>query len=315
MDKNQAIDFIVRQYTLGYGAEEIAQQISQQMNAPLPLVSKFVAATIDQAFPNQPVPPPAPLPDFYTTSPDQPADGYDYASGSPASPPAEDFVDLDADGIPATPDFYSPSEAASYPPVNPDLGMSDRGDSYSRAYAAAAAPMAQPMSTFNPADLPQPVAQAPGVGEIPASEADLRALENDPEVEALVLRELGKTTKVSDVVMLMCERHGLDWKQSQRLVARIQSRNRKKLAGRQNRIIFPLCITAILGGGGLVIAGVAEFLRLRALYLSGSPAATVALMNSSVDYIRAILPLVLTGLALAIGGVFGLVKAIQNQSD
>ncbi len=316
MDKNQAIDFIVRQYTLGYGPEDIAQQLSQQMNAPLPLVSKFVAATLGQAFPNQPVQPapaPAPAQDFYAAPPVE-----DFYTTPAASAEPQDFVDLDAPSPAPIPDFYSPTGAAAvYPPtpVEPDLGMDDQGDFYSRSYAAASAPMAQPMSTFNPADLPLPLTANPEAGGSSASEADLRALETNPEVEALVLRELGKTTKVSDVIMLICERHGLDWRQSQRLVARIQSKNRKQLASKQNRILIPLCILAILGGGLLGMAGVIEFLRLRALYQAGSPAASVALMNSSINYVRSVLPLFITGLALAIGGVFGLVKAIQSQSD
>jgi hypothetical protein len=62
MDKAQAVRIIHEEYQSGYSPSDIAQNLSQQLNAPFDLVYKFVMQTLgEQIEPaEEPIPPPSP---------------------------------------------------------------------------------------------------------------------------------------------------------------------------------------------------------------------------------------------------------------
>ena len=130
------------------------------------------------------------------------------------------------------------------------------------------------------------------------------------EMEKQILKALSKNRRQSDVVELVCERTGLDWGDAQRLVARVASKNRKHLAFRQNLLIMPLALIAILAGLALLYAGISE------AYLMGSAAledpSNLAVGRRDIESMVWAVP---TGLMLLLGGGFGLYKALRAQFE
>lgn len=289
MDKQQALQFILNQQAAGIPADQIAQELSQELGAPLEVVRNFVRQNL-LAAPVAPPPPPIQAP-------------------SPVAPPSdfstqEDFIDLDA----APGDFYvdAPDESDLY---------------YSEAPVDESIPMPSPYAQLTQAPAPLEGAFArtidPDSPSVPGAldEVTPSKLDEDPAVAAEVMKMLGKNTKLSDVVMMVCERYNLDWKESQRVVARIQSRNRKQIARRQNNIIIPICILAILGGGVLILAGIVEFVNLQAKLTYSQQIGNTLLVNEAEYFLRYVIPWVVTGVGVFAGGCFGLYKAIQHQTE
>lgn len=289
MDKQQALQFIHSQQAAGVPADQIAQELSRQLGAPLEVVRNFV----QQNLPVAPVAPPPPP--FQVPSPAVPLSDFSIE---------EDFVDLDT----APGDFYVDA------PNEPDL-------TYSEAPLDESIPMPSPYAEFTEAPAPPEGAFArtidPDSPAIPGAldEVTPSKLDEDPAVAAEVMKMLGKSTKLSDVVMMVCERYNLDWKESQRVVARIQSRNRKQIARRQNNIIIPICILAILGGGALILAGIVEFVNLQAKLTYSQQIGNTLLVNEAEYFLRYVIPWVVTGVGVFAGGCFGLYKAIQHQTE
>jgi len=108
-------------------------------------------------------------------------------------------------------------------------------------------------SNTTPTENPAP----PLVQEIPEIERSKSSIPEDV-LEAEILKALGKNRKQSDVVVLVCEKTGMNWAQAQRMVARVATKHHNKLSVRQNWLTLPLSITAIIVGGALVAAAVAE---------------------------------------------------------
>ncbi len=179
-------------------------------------------------------------------------------------------------------------------------------------------PQPAPESTWQPAQpSPANTSWSPPPASTPSWQAPAPAMSQqpDPELEAFVLRALTKSSKQSDVVMMVCERENLNWDEAQRIVARIATQNRKKLTGRQNRIIIPLAVIAIIVGLLLAYAGLREiYLVTTAIeaYQAGNPA---AIPVEARDPMRNAPWAVLAGLSITLGGIFGLFKAIKAQVD
>jgi hypothetical protein len=126
----------------------------------------------------------------------------------------------------------------------------------------------------------------------------------------MVVKELGKNRKQSDVVMQVCEQTGLNWDQAQRLVARIATKNRKKLTSKQNRIFIPLAAIALLVGLALIAASISEVLD------AAAHASDVVQDANEVEFIvREVFWGFVTGGALLLGGIAGLIRALQTQFD
>jgi hypothetical protein len=300
MDKEQAVDFIIRQYTIGRAPADITQELSRQLGAPAAVVEKFVTTTIEKSFPSTKpvVSAPASFP-----PPPRPAPGAWQASDVNAIPSfAPDTLPEDDDEIYDAP----PPPAVTLNNITgPEYVVGDE-----RQVASAA--MFLTGRTLEEAAIPDPT---PVDVPVSTSPEELQRLESDPELTALILKLAGRNTKQSDIVMTVCERHNLDWKDAQRLTARIMSKNRKTISSKQNALMLPFSIVMLLAGGALIFASLMEFLRLRDLLVSQSAMANIALINQTDYMIRYVVPFAVMGLAFLAGGLFGLIKAIQTRTE
>lgn len=177
-----------------------------------------------------------------------------------------------------------------------------------------------------------PEQPSPASGEIQAQKPPVESPEESPkpaplhedfvpapkysqaELEKFILRELGRQRKQSDVVVRLCEATGMHWNQAQRLVARVAARNQKRLNTSQNLIIIPVSLIALIAGAVLLFADVSEALVLQQLLASPEavdPQKLEALYGSSQQLIWGFL----TGGALAVGGLVGLILAIKKQLE
>ncbi|MFC1878745.1 hypothetical protein ACFLZW_02415 [Chloroflexota bacterium] len=139
------------------------------------------------------------------------------------------------------------------------------------------------------------------------------APEDDPELEAIILKALGKSKRHSDVVVMVCEQTGLNWEQAQRVVARVETRNRKSLTAKQNRLVLPLTIIAIIVGIALIAAGISEGYAAAAQF---QDITTGDGYVPNIEYIiREGIWTIGTGGALLLGGIAGLIVFLQKQFD
>lgn len=150
----------------------------------------------------------------------------------------------------------------------------------------------------------------------PAKHADGAAQPSatQEELEKEILKALSKDRRHSDIVMEVCEQTSMSWDQAQRLVAQVATKNRKHLVSRQNMVIIPLAAIALLAGLALIAASVSEAQKL-AWQLYRTPSEIPA-QASEVEYIlREGLWGFVIGLSLFLGGVYGLIRALQAQFD
>ena len=253
MDKQAAIQFIVNELECNRTQEEISAALSQQLNAPPDVVSKFVARVIagNQAAVSPVQPPSTPPPDLQTLPQPDP----DGQTGHPAVETApEELTNLSATQV----------EEAPPPP---------------QGY------------TF-------PTERAP--------------VYDQEALEAMILKALRGNQRQSDIVMDVCENTGMSWNQAQRLVARIATKHHKHLVSRQNMIIIPLSVLALLAGLALLGASINEGLQM-AQALAESPSGLPASTSTMEFFIREGLWGLVIGMSLLLGGIYGLIRALQTQ--
>ena len=128
----------------------------------------------------------------------------------------------------------------------------------------------------------------------------------NPHLEKMILDRLTKSSKDADVVMAVCEQTGMSWKDAERLVAQVRQRNQKKLVTRQNLLVVPLAIIALLAGLALIIASISEGYKLALSIQSGE-------IPSIENGARQIPWALATGFILILGGGTGLIWALKEQ--
>ena len=128
----------------------------------------------------------------------------------------------------------------------------------------------------------------------------------NPHLEKMILDRLTKSSKDADVVMAVCEQTGMSWKDAERLVAQVRQRNHKKLVTRQNLLVVPLAIIALLAGLALIIASISEGYKLALSIQSGE-------IPSIENGARQIPWALATGFILILGGGTGLIWALKEQ--
>ncbi len=135
-----------------------------------------------------------------------------------------------------------------------------------------------------------------------------------PELEKYILDELGKSKREGDVVLGVVERTGMEYRQAQRLVSRVGAKNYKKVTARQNCVIIPLAVLALVAG--LVLLGASVFEAYQIRFLLPSPNdLNIEQVQAAVQRGRSLPWAFITGLALAVGGGIGLVGAIRKQME
>jgi hypothetical protein len=274
MDKQEAIDYVLDELDKGRSLPEITAALSRQLGAPGDMVGKFVTQTAERYAQSK-----AALGESLAASP-QPLTTVQKQSGF-GPPPAA---------------FSQPLSPKSQPPiaVTPQTAANQP--------SAAVEPLPEPDASYEP---PPPAEPLPPAG--PVSDVS-------PELEEYILDELGKNRRDSDVVLGVVEKTGMEYRQAQRLVSRVGARNYKKVTSRQNCLIIPLALVALVAGLVLLGASVIEAYQIR--FLLPSP------NNLNMEQVQAVvergrdLPWAfITGLALSVGGCIGLISAIRKQME
>lgn len=250
MNKQEAENYIIQQLGRNCSRDEIAQALSQELNAPVEIVSKFVARVAQEhslsiSHARSALPPEAPLPTY---------------SGNPLE-----------DSMPA-----------------PSQSIAERNFQYS----------ASPNSN---------VSATPQTDPWMMSEPDGYDAE---ALEAQILQALRKDRRRSDIVMEVCETTGMSWDRAKRLVSQVATTNRKHLVSRQNMLIIPLTIIALLAGFTLIVASVSEGLEI-ARQIASAPSEIPA-QTSEIEFIlqEGLWGFVI-GISLLLGGIYGLIRALQ----
>jgi hypothetical protein len=71
---------------------------------------------------------------------------------------------------------------------------------------------------------------------------------DDPALEQFIVRELGKLRPRNDLIMMVCERAGVDWNAAQKIVARVEVQKRSAIMGRKRMVVIIFSIPIIIGG-------------------------------------------------------------------
>jgi hypothetical protein len=285
MDKQEAIDFVLDELDKGRGLPEITAALSRQLGAPPDLVGKFVAQT---------------------------AQRYQQSKAALGQPPAAVQKPPSPSQVP--PVFGAPPPATGQPPAasQPPLATSyepfdpDRRVVGSNPQPASVAAMVEPLPKPDAYEPPPVVAEAPAPPE--------RDAVVSPELEKFILDELGKNKRQGDVVLGVVERTGMEYRQAQRLVSRVGAKNYKKVTARQNCLIIPLAVIALVAGLVLLGASVFEAYAIRVLLPSPNNL-SIEQVQAAVQRGRELPWAFITGLALSVGGGIGLISAVRKQME
>jgi hypothetical protein len=157
------------------------------------------------------------------------------------------------------------------------------------------------------------LAQQPVI--IEAAAPDLKALEQNPKLENFVLQSLTSNQKTSDTVLAVCERTGLGWEDGQRLVSRIEAKNRKMLQSRRNRLPLILSGLALLAGGLMVFAGINEAYTIYTVLRGAQSSEEMVILAASQEFMRSAIWSLMIGGTLLLGGTVGLFIALRAQYE
>lgn len=318
MNQQQATDFVLRELVRGRAQADIAAELAQQLRAPRDLVEKFVARVEAQNPQARLQPPPQPAPEVQLPPWLREAE----TAGQPQAGP---FLPEDAP-LPVTPGSGQSSqritdikEAEAL--VLARLGLqSPRQEIVAELARRTGEPVElaerfvtlvearrQPARTSVPPPAPEPP-------RLPTARAAGKALSDDPELVRLVFSELSKHRQRSDVVMMVCERTGVEWSQAQRFVAQVETEQRGKISARKNILVIPLGIIFIISGLAVAIsnAQVVIFLLGPAFNPTSVSPEIIEATISAMPYAPY---LFLAGLGMIAGGVVGIVLAIRSQTD
>jgi len=130
-------------------------------------------------------------------------------------------------------------------------------------------------------------------------------------LEKAILAALSKQRRQSDVVMMVCERTGMSWDQSQRLVAEVSMKNRKSLNRRQGLVQILLSLLAVLAGLAFIFLVLSELYTFYRLYTQ--PEAMGTAPYAVLD--RYTITAGVFGVLLFLGGITGMVLGIRKRLD
>jgi hypothetical protein len=179
--------------------------------------------------------------------------------------------------------------------------------------AAAPQPLSSPQLHSTPSAAAQPVPPPgskplPGPGRFVSPTPTPLDAQQQAALEKTIIKELLRNKEQSDIVLEVCEITAMNWAEAQRLVARVASQNHKKLAVRQNMIVIPLAITALIAGLVLTFAAGSELLNLALATAGAQPMPRNLPPANTPIYL-------LLGISLSLGGAVGLIRALTSMSD
>lgn len=121
------------------------------------------------------------------------------------------------------------------------------------------------------------------------------------ELTALIVKELSKHHNRKDIIHKVCEQGGLNWKEAEQLIALVEARHGRSIAGRQTPLLLFFSIGTLLLGIGLL----AFNLQVLAAFFQKDVLGQVLSLQSGYYQILGLI----TGLGMTAGGMAGLWKA------
>lgn len=125
----------------------------------------------------------------------------------------------------------------------------------------------------------------------------------DQELSTLIVRELKKHRRRTDIIRKVCERSGLRWRDAERITLLVEAHHRRNLSRPGTPWLLFLSIGILLLGIGLVAVNLQVLLEF--LY-EAMPGQIASLQSSSYHMIGFI-----TGVGLTVGGMVGLWKSFD----
>jgi hypothetical protein len=281
MDKQEAIDYVLDELDKGRSRQEITAALSRKLGAPVELVGKFVWQTAERYEQSK-------VQSRQPTGVSQQPTAY-------SRQPTDQSRQTKADNRQPT--------AYSRQPTAGSLSQT----AYQRE--AAVEPIPEPNRVYEAT----PVEAAPVLEAAPARQLEQEAAVT-PDLEKFILDELGQNKRDSDIVLQVVERTGWDYQRAQRMVSRVGARNYKKVTARQNCLIIPLALVFLIAGLILLGASIAEGYQLR--FILNSPNnLTGEQIQLAYERGRNLPWAFGLGLALSLGGSFGLFSAVRKQTE
>lgn len=290
MDKTQATNLIISRLQAGSDKEEIAEELSRILKAPINVTGRFVDQVVDshpEAIPPSPqVEPTEPLPDWLESFP------------SPTEPELENT---------SPPSAESQFSNLDLPPGLQVLLNEEAPSQIQRE----AAPQPEPPNNFGDV-LPQQAEFVPPSAASENPDSDLSPKINLEPLQAEVLKQLKKQKRFNDVVEYVCQETGWHWNKSQRLVARVKTKHHDELMAGQNRVTIIIGLGIIIVGLVMTLNGasvISDYAKL-AVFARTNPE---ALLTMSPQVIIFALVASVTGIGMIIGGGYGVGRALTNR--
>jgi hypothetical protein len=123
-----------------------------------------------------------------------------------------------------------------------------------------------------------------------------------------VVKKLQGHASESDVILMVCDETGMSWAEAGEYVKKVAHENRRSIQGRLNLILIPMGLGVLIGGLAFFVNGLERIYAMYLLATATDPNAANLAMG--FDY-RAFL-VALTGLAMIVGGAYGLYQSFKS---
>ena len=127
---------------------------------------------------------------------------------------------------------------------------------------------------------------------------------NDEELTSLIIKELGKHRSRKDIVQKVCEASTLNWSEAERLIAQVETANKRKIASRQGPFLIFVSIGTLVLGIGLLAYNMELLIAIFNKDLLGQ------ILSLQSGYYR--LAALVTGLGMTVGGLYGAWTALAS---
>jgi hypothetical protein len=122
------------------------------------------------------------------------------------------------------------------------------------------------------------------------------------ELTDLIIKELGKHHSRDAIIMAVCEKGGLNWKQAEQLIEEVEWQHKRAIATRQSPVLLLISAVTIIAGLGLLAYGILFF----ADFFQRDVLERALLLRAGYYRIGGLL----TGLAMLGGGSYGFWKTV-----
>ncbi|HMZ07926.1 MAG TPA: hypothetical protein PK078_09935 [Anaerolineales bacterium] len=126
------------------------------------------------------------------------------------------------------------------------------------------------------------------------------------KAEEFVVRELGKHHNRNEIIVTLCEKMKINWKDAEKLVREIEMQNERKILVRQSPITLAVGVITFFIGLLLLFNGGVYFMNLAEQQQSEAYVSLVL----SLRYAYIQIGEVVTGLGMVIGGSIGSLRAM-----